>query len=275
MDLNASESEASYLMAKIWIQCDSQDCLKWRLVPHNDTIDLDRKKPWYCHMNQDPFYSHCSVPEEKFPNEADLREHGLKFVYSKLPVGSLVMIKASKWPRWPAILCPDPCSGNYLHFGLDGHIEEYHAEFLGNPHSRFWASVKHIDHFHIPTVEPKNLKGLKKSYEAALEEAKDIQGLTCEERLQMCHFLVPEGKFLLSQAKALMTDLEEMIRQFTGKGNTDCQSAQNNSEIEEGQSNKIFKSQMVAEETLEEKGDLLIIDGITFKIGTCMEETTD
>ncbi|XP_072254381.1 MORC family CW-type zinc finger protein 3-like [Pyxicephalus adspersus] len=42
-----------------WAQCD--DCLKWRKLP-DDIGKLPEK--WYCHMNPDPQFRDCNVPQE-------------------------------------------------------------------------------------------------------------------------------------------------------------------------------------------------------------------
>lgn len=99
-DLNANEDETSYYADKTWVQCESPRCLKWRLVPKGDeaVAELDHGKSWHCHMNPDPLFSHCSIPQGPFPKNSQLKEHGLKVVYSLLPVGSLVLVKACNWP---------------------------------------------------------------------------------------------------------------------------------------------------------------------------------
>ncbi|KAJ1113079.1 hypothetical protein NDU88_001338 [Pleurodeles waltl] len=48
-----------------WVQCDS--CLRWRKLP--DGMDQLPEK-WYCHMNPDPEFRDCTVPEE--PEDDDL-----------------------------------------------------------------------------------------------------------------------------------------------------------------------------------------------------------
>ncbi|MBN3305535.1 ZCPW2 protein, partial [Amia calva] len=146
------------LRTKHQITCIKCACLKWRLVLNKDAEIITPNAPWYCHMNPDPFFSSCLVPEEWFPNHTDLYGHGMKFVYSPLPAGSLVMIKASKWPWWPAILCPDPLSGSYVTYDTDGHIDRYHAEFLGNPHSRIWASARIVSPYPIPAAKVRLLE---------------------------------------------------------------------------------------------------------------------
>ncbi|KAL2081394.1 hypothetical protein ACEWY4_023247 [Coilia grayii] len=44
-----------------WVQCDR--CLQWRKLP--DGIDPERlPDQWYCHMNPDPQFRNCQVPQE-------------------------------------------------------------------------------------------------------------------------------------------------------------------------------------------------------------------
>ncbi|XP_072254382.1 MORC family CW-type zinc finger protein 3-like [Pyxicephalus adspersus] len=51
-----------------WVQCDN--CLKWRKLP--DAVGKLPSK-WYCHMNADPQFRDCSVPEE--PEDDDEITH--------------------------------------------------------------------------------------------------------------------------------------------------------------------------------------------------------
>ncbi|KAJ8288274.1 hypothetical protein COCON_G00009330 [Conger conger] len=188
-DLNAAENETSYYLDKTWVQCESPACMKWRLIPRREFEGCDRDQPWYCHMNQDPLFSHCSVPEGLFPKISQLQEFGLTLIYSKIPVGSLVLVKAGRWPWWPAVLSPDPVSAEYMEEDSEGDVLKYHVEFLGCPHSRLWTSARAVQLYRAVAAEPKNLKvSLKKSYKVALEEAAKMERATCEERLQLCLF---------------------------------------------------------------------------------------
>ncbi|KAM5180801.1 MORC family CW-type zinc finger protein 3 [Mantella aurantiaca] len=51
-----------------WVQCDN--CLKWRKLP--DAVGKLPSK-WYCHLNSDPQFRDCSVPEE--PEDDDEITH--------------------------------------------------------------------------------------------------------------------------------------------------------------------------------------------------------
>ncbi|KAG8516231.1 Zinc finger CW-type PWWP domain protein 2, partial [Galemys pyrenaicus] len=134
---------------KVWVQCEDESCLKWRLLSSEDAGKVDHNEPWYCFMNTDSRYNKCSISEEDFPEESQLHQSGFKIVYSQLPLGSLVLVKLQNWPSWPGILCPDPFKGKYVTYDLDGNVEEYHIEFLGDPHSRSWISATFVGHYSI------------------------------------------------------------------------------------------------------------------------------
>lgn len=91
--------ENSMYVNKVWVQCENESCLKWRLLSNEDAAKVDHSKPWYCFMNTDSRYNKCSISEEDFPEESQLHESGFKIVYSQLPLGSLVLVKLQNWPR--------------------------------------------------------------------------------------------------------------------------------------------------------------------------------
>lgn len=84
---------------KVWVQCENENCLKWRLLSSEDAAKVDHDEPWYCFMNTDSRYNNCSISEEDFPEESQLHQCGFKIVYSQLPLGSLVLVKLQNWPR--------------------------------------------------------------------------------------------------------------------------------------------------------------------------------
>ncbi|XP_047625299.1 zinc finger CW-type PWWP domain protein 2 isoform X3 [Phacochoerus africanus] len=124
--------------------------------------------------------------EEDFPEESQLHQSGFKIVYSQLPLGSLVLVKLQNWPSWPGILCPDPFKEKYVSYDLDGDVEQYHIEFLGDPHSRSWINATFVGHYSI-TLKPGNCKNKKKWYKSALQEAYLLYGYSREQRLEMCY----------------------------------------------------------------------------------------
>ncbi|XP_025862154.1 zinc finger CW-type PWWP domain protein 2 [Vulpes vulpes] len=180
-----SSAENSMYVNKMWVQCENESCLKWRLLSSEDATKVDHNKPWYCFMNTDSRYDKCSVSEEDFPEESELHESGFKIVYSQLPLGNLVLVKLHDWPSWPGILCPDPFKGKYVIYDLDGNVEQYHIEFLGDPHSRSWINATCVEHYSI-TLKPEKCKKKRKWYKSALQEAHVLYGYSHEQRLEMC-----------------------------------------------------------------------------------------
>ncbi|XP_070946885.1 zinc finger CW-type PWWP domain protein 2 isoform X1 [Macaca nemestrina] len=170
---------------KVWVQCENENCLKWRLLSSEDAAKVDHDEPWYCFMNTDSRYNNCSISEEDFPEESQLHQCGFKIVYSQLPLGSLVLVKLQNWPSWPGILCPDRFKGKYVTYDPDGNVEEYHIEFLGDPHSRSWIKATFVGHYSI-TLKPEKCKNKKKWYKSALQEAYLLYGYSHEQRLEMC-----------------------------------------------------------------------------------------
>ncbi|CAO2633273.1 Zinc finger CW-type PWWP domain protein 2 homolog [Lemmus lemmus] len=146
MDLALKSSE---FVDRVWVQCENESCLKWRLLSPEAAARVERSEPWYCFMNADSSYSSCSVSEEDFPTESCFLESGYKIVYSQLPLGSLVLVKLKNWPSWPGILCPDPYRGKYVAYDQDGNVDKYHIEFLGDPHSTAWISATFVGHFSL------------------------------------------------------------------------------------------------------------------------------
>ncbi|XP_053120764.1 zinc finger CW-type PWWP domain protein 2 isoform X3 [Hemicordylus capensis] len=176
----------NFYLDKVWVQCENSSCLKWRLLSNDDRAQVDLNAPWYCYMNTDPSFNKCSVSEEDFPEESQFLKHGLKYVYSKLPLGSLVLVKMWTWPRWPAIICPDPLNGHHVTYDSDGDVESHHVEFLGKPHSRDWSTIKYIDHYPRP-FKPDRCKRRKAWYASALEEADKLLACSTQQRLEMCY----------------------------------------------------------------------------------------
>ncbi|KAH1178046.1 hypothetical protein KIL84_011748, partial [Mauremys mutica] len=120
-----------------------------------------------------------------FPEESEFNKNGFKYVYSELPIGSLVLVKMRSWPRWPGILCPDPLNGQYVTYDMDGYVESNHVEFLGDPHSRGWVAVKYISRY-PSSIKPEQCKRKKKWYKSALEEANKLRIFSALQRLEMC-----------------------------------------------------------------------------------------
>ncbi|XP_015271040.1 PREDICTED: zinc finger CW-type PWWP domain protein 2, partial [Gekko japonicus] len=181
-----SLADDNFYLNKVWVQCENSSCLKWRLLSSDDAAQVDSSAPWYCYMNADPWFNKCSDSEECFPETAQFQKYGLKYVYSKLPLGSLVLVKMHGWPRWPGIVCPDPVNGQYVVYDSDENVESHHVEFLGKPHSRGWAAVDRINHF-PSSFKPDICKRKKAWFESALEEGNKLLACSAQERLEMCY----------------------------------------------------------------------------------------
>ncbi|XP_040819768.1 zinc finger CW-type PWWP domain protein 2 isoform X1 [Ochotona curzoniae] len=180
-----SSVESKMYANKVWVQCENESCLKWRLLSSEDAAEVDCNEPWYCFMNTDTRYNKCCISEEDFPQESQLSQSGFKIVYSQLPLGSLVLVKLQSWPSWPGILCPDPFKGKYVTYDMDGNVDRYHIEFLGDPHSRSWINATFVGHCSM-IIKPGECKTRKKWYMSALQEAHLLYGLSHEQRLRMC-----------------------------------------------------------------------------------------
>ncbi|XP_042331161.1 zinc finger CW-type PWWP domain protein 2 [Sceloporus undulatus] len=180
-----SETNSNFYIGKVWIQCENTSCLKWRWLKHEDATHIDLNAPWYCCMNTDPQFNKCSVSEEYSPDESQCQKLGLKYMYSKFPLGSLVLVK-TQMTRWPGIICPDPDNGEYVTYNLDGAVENHHVEFLGKCHSRIWAAIKNIEYYPA-SFKADILKWKQAWYESALEEANQLLGCSVQQRLAMCY----------------------------------------------------------------------------------------
>ncbi|KAM5280533.1 zinc finger CW-type PWWP domain protein 2 [Ctenodactylus gundi] len=178
--------ENNMYVNKVWVQCENENCLKWRLLSSENIAKIDLSQPWFCFMNTDSRYNKCSVSEEDFPEESQLERFGFKIVYSQLPLGSLVLVKLSNCPSWPGVLCPHPLKRQYVTYDSDGNVERYHIEFLGNPHSRSWVNATFVGHYSI-TLKPEKCLNKKRWYKSALQEAQLLYGYSHEQRLEMCH----------------------------------------------------------------------------------------
>lgn len=76
----------------IWVQCESEHCHKWRQISAEEAKGLEGSS-WYCWLNRDARYNSCSAVEQK----AKKPKH-MKFIYSLLPEGEVVMAKMSGYP---------------------------------------------------------------------------------------------------------------------------------------------------------------------------------
>ncbi|XP_026564011.1 zinc finger CW-type PWWP domain protein 2 [Pseudonaja textilis] len=210
------DSVKEFYIGRVWIQCENRSCLKWRLLLKDDAGNIDSNAPWYCYMNIDAQFNKCSVAEEYFPKESQFQKHGLKYIYSKFPLGSLVLAKMQTWPRWPGILSPDPIDGQYVKYDFNGHVESHHVEFLGNPHSRSWTSIKYIDPY-PSSFKTDECKRKKAWYKSALEEANKLLACSTQQRLDKCYLSKKDTVNGEAKRKTDKIEHKKMIKHYTKK----------------------------------------------------------
>ena len=81
-------------LTDVWIQCEEPGCMKWRRISAAQFETLDKSAPWFCHLNPDPAFRQCIVPQEDATYEEKLAHKlGVKYIISSLPEGSLVLAK--------------------------------------------------------------------------------------------------------------------------------------------------------------------------------------
>ncbi|XP_042137850.1 zinc finger CW-type PWWP domain protein 2 isoform X6 [Peromyscus maniculatus bairdii] len=203
--------ESSEFVNRVWVQCENEGCLKWRMLSAEAAARVEHSEPWYCFMNTDSSYNSCSVSEEDFPAESQFLESGYKIVYSQLPLGSLVLVKLQNWPSWPGILCPDPFKGKYVTYDQDGNVEKYHIEFLGDPHSTAWISATFVGHYSLTLkIEPKQVLKLlwwPRKGNAALKCS--VENVCSDEALSKENMVVSETECLLKELEKMLQQVQE------------------------------------------------------------------
>ncbi|XP_070633401.1 zinc finger CW-type PWWP domain protein 2 isoform X3 [Bos indicus] len=264
-----SSVENNMYINKVWVQCENESCLKWRLLSNEDKAKVNHSEPWYCFMNTDSKYNKCSVSEEDFPEESQLHQSGYKIVYSQLPLGSLVLVKLKNWPSWPGILCPDPFKGKYVTYDLDGDVEQYHVEFLGDPHSRTWIDAEFVRHYSITLkTNPKQLAKLLWWPRKGCKFPK----ITLKRKIPN----LEKGK-VVSETEFLLKELEQMLEQALEHTTTQREFEEEcGEEVNTGEKLPKCGPEVPAGSSLENhcEEDCLIIDGRRLKAGECIENIT-
>nr|XP_054360448.1 zinc finger CW-type PWWP domain protein 2 isoform X2 [Mirounga angustirostris] len=266
-----SSAENNMYVNKVWVQCENESCLKWRSLSSEDAAKVDHNKPWYCFMNTDSRYNKCSISEEDFPEEAQLHESGFKIIYSQLPLGSLVLVKLQNWPSWPGILCPDPFKGKYVIYDLDGNVEQYHIEFLGDPHSRSWINATFVGHYSITlkmqvsknTTEKKKPNFRRRKRKAIFKFS--FENVCSDDALS-------KENMVVSETEAMLKELEQMLQQAL-----EPTAAPDESEEEREEELPKCNPEVPAGSPFENhyEEDYLVIDGIKLKAGECIENITN
>ena len=134
-----------------WIQCEREDCLKWRRVT-SEIAEAYEDKPWFCEFNPDKQFNSCTIAEVNHLKYERMAEAaGLTYVYSNREEGTLVLAKLTGFTSWPAVICNDPgkyfpaleilkkniassVENEFYETNDFGNPTKYHVEFLGRFH---------------------------------------------------------------------------------------------------------------------------------------------
>jgi len=139
---NEEDAIAKELENDAWIQCEREDCLKWRRVT-NEVAEKFEEKPWYCEFNSDKTFNSCSIPEVNHLKYEKMAEAaGLTYVYSNMEEGTLVLAKLTGFTSWPAVICNDPMENEFYETNDFGNPTKYHVEFLGSRHTQAWVESR-------------------------------------------------------------------------------------------------------------------------------------
>ncbi|XP_060163368.1 zinc finger CW-type PWWP domain protein 2 isoform X2 [Globicephala melas] len=270
-----SSVENNIYVNKVWVQCENESCLKWRLLSSEDAARVDHNESWYCFMNTDLRYNKCSVSEEDFPEESQLHQSGFKIIYSQLPLGSLVLVKLQNWPSWPGILCPDPFKGKYVTYDLDGDVEQYHVEFLGDPHSRSWIDAAFVGHYSITLkmqVSKNNTQKKKPKFRKRKAILKSSFENVCSDDA------LSKENMVVSETELLLKELEQMLEQAREPtAAPDESEGERREETDTGEKLSKCGPEAPVGSSLENHcdEDYLVIDGLRLKAGECIENITN
>ncbi|XP_054102824.2 zinc finger CW-type PWWP domain protein 2 isoform X2 [Callithrix jacchus] len=248
---------------KMWIQCENENCLKWRLLSNEDAAKVDHNEPWYCFMNTDSRYNNCSISEEDFPEESQLHQSGFKIVYSQLPLGSLVLVKLQNWPSQKNV--------RRKRNGIKAHYKKHvcSMDILMNEDWKCAAcqnNKKQISKNNIEKTKPKFRKRKRKAT------------LTYSSENVCYNDALSKENMVVSETEILLKELEQMLQQAVQPTTTAEESEEGHGE-EVNTGEKLSKCSPEApagspfENHYEE--DYLVIDGIKLKAGECIEDITN
>nr|XP_032807772.1 zinc finger CW-type PWWP domain protein 2-like [Petromyzon marinus] len=200
-----------------WVQCEHLECQKWRSISVKEMASLAVELPWYCHMNGDVSHSSCEHPEEPYPSSEELSRDGLEVVFShNYQTGSLVWAKMIGYPRWPAVVCPDPDNGKDMN--QKKNYVSYHVEYLGQPRTRKWINVQQMEPFSQLENVPSQARN-RGWLNTALKEANEMISISCEERLHFCHFTGYNGigEEMLQETHHLLMEVDVLNENMINK----------------------------------------------------------
>ncbi|XP_060018480.1 zinc finger CW-type PWWP domain protein 2 isoform X3 [Lagenorhynchus albirostris] len=254
-----SSVENNIYVNKVWVQCENESCLKWRLLSSEDAAKVDHNESWYCFMNTDLRYNKCSVSEEDFPEESQLHQSGFKIVYSQLPLGSLVLVKLQNWPRQIQSRWQSCCGGQERVYGSD-----FNQTDLLVGASCFQGFQMQVSKNNTQKKKPKFRKRkaiLKSSFE----------NVCSDDALSKENMVVSETELLLKELEQML----EQAREPTAA--PDESKGERREETDTGEKLSKCGPEAPVGSSLENHcdEDYLVIDGLRLKAGECIENITN
>nr|XP_058933392.1 zinc finger CW-type PWWP domain protein 2 isoform X3 [Kogia breviceps] len=258
-----SSVENDMYVNKVWVQCENESCLKWRLLSSEDASKVDHSESWYCFMNTDLRYNKCSVSEEDFPEESQLHQSGFKIVYSQLPLGSLVLVKLQNWPRQIQSRWHSCCGGQEK--GDKGRVD------IGGRHS-YWMSRPFLEVEQMQVsknnTKKKNPKIRKRKRKAILKSS--FENVCSDDALSKENMVVSETELLLKELEQML----EQAREPTAA--PDESEGEPGEETDTGEKLSKCGPEAPVGSSLENcEEDYLVIDGLRLKAGECIENITN
>ncbi|XP_057554057.1 zinc finger CW-type PWWP domain protein 2 isoform X1 [Hippopotamus amphibius kiboko] len=257
-----SSVEDNMYVNKVWVQCENESCLKWRLLSSEDAARVDHSEPWYCFMNTDSRYNKCSVSEEDFPEESQLRQSGFKIVYSQLPLGSLVLVKLQNWPSQENV--------RRKRSGIKVHYKK-HTSSMDPLMSKDWKGAAYQNWMEVSknNTEKKKPKFRKRKRKAILKSS--FENVCSDDALSKENMVVSETELLLKE-------LEQMLEQALEPTATpDEYEEEHREEANTGEKLPKCGPEASASSSLENhcEEDYLVIDGLRLNAGECIENITN
>ncbi|XP_022420628.1 zinc finger CW-type PWWP domain protein 2 isoform X4 [Delphinapterus leucas] len=255
-----SSVENNIYVNKVWVQCENESCLKWRLLSSEDAAKVDHNESWYCFMNTDLRYNKCSVSEEDFPEESQLHQSGFKIVYSQLPLGSLVLVKLQNWPSQENVRIKR--SGIKVHY-------KKHTSSMDTLTSKDWKGAAYRNRMQVSKNNTQKKKPKFRKRKAILKSS--FENVCSDDALSKENMVVSETELLLKELEQML----EQAREPTAA--PDDSEGERREETDTGEKLSKCDPEAPVGSSLENhcEEDYLVIDGLRLKAGECIENITN
>ncbi|XP_060163370.1 zinc finger CW-type PWWP domain protein 2 isoform X4 [Globicephala melas] len=255
-----SSVENNIYVNKVWVQCENESCLKWRLLSSEDAARVDHNESWYCFMNTDLRYNKCSVSEEDFPEESQLHQSGFKIIYSQLPLGSLVLVKLQNWPSQENVQIKR--SGIKVHY-------KKHTSSMDTLTSKDWKGAAYRNRMQVSKNNTQKKKPKFRKRKAILKSS--FENVCSDDALSKENMVVSETELLLKELEQML----EQAREPTAA--PDESEGERREETDTGEKLSKCGPEAPVGSSLENHcdEDYLVIDGLRLKAGECIENITN